>query len=105
MQVITVNTPGPQGPTGPQGPSGSVDTSSFVTISLFNSFTSSYNTGSFLGNINGTSSYSETASFAQILTLQAYDPLPSSPPGTIAVSASSPLTIYFYDGSNWNSLY
>lgn len=56
----------------------------------------------------GTSSYAtyaETASFAQVLTLQSYDPLPSSPAGTIAVSASTPPKPYFYDGSTWNALY
>jgi hypothetical protein len=47
----------------------SIDTGSFVTTSSFNNFTSSYNTGSFLGNLNGTSSYSNntnSASYADI---------------------------------------
>ncbi len=45
--VVLVNALGPVGPAGPQGPSGSggggtIDTSSFVTTSSFNAFTSSY---------------------------------------------------------------
>ena len=44
MQVIQINTPGPQGPVGPQGPSGSFDniSGSFLYTSSFNAFTASY---------------------------------------------------------------
>jgi len=69
--VILVNTSGPQGPVGPigpAGPSGSVETGSLVTTSSFNAFTSSFNTGSFsgsfIGNLFGTASWAQTASFA-----------------------------------------
>lgn len=54
--VLIVNSIGPQGPVGPQGPtgpSGSVSTGSFVTTSSFNTFTGSYNTGSFTGSFAG----------------------------------------------------
>jgi hypothetical protein len=51
--VVQVITPGPQGPPGPAGDP-SVFTSSFVSTSSFNSFTSSYNTGSFTGSFIGT---------------------------------------------------
>lgn len=50
--VVQVITPGPQGPPGPAGDP-SVFTSSFVSTSSFNSFTSSYNTGSFTGSFIG----------------------------------------------------
>jgi hypothetical protein len=49
--IVEVITPGPQGPPGP-----SVDTGSFVTTSSFNTFTSSYNTGSFTGSFIGNGS-------------------------------------------------
>lgn len=45
-RVVVVNTLGPKGDTGgvgPQGPSGSIDTSSLVTTSSFNAYTSSIN--------------------------------------------------------------
>lgn len=67
--VVEVTTPGPQGP--PGDPSNL--TGSFVTTSSFNSFTSSYNTGSFTGFFAGdgseltnivSSSFADTASFA-----------------------------------------
>ena len=48
-EVVEVITPGPQGP--PGDPSSL--TGSFVSTSSFNAFTSSYNTGSFLGNFTG----------------------------------------------------
>jgi hypothetical protein len=50
--VIQVATPGPQGPPGPAADP-SLFTSSFVSTSSFNAFTSSYNTGSFLGAFTG----------------------------------------------------
>jgi hypothetical protein len=56
ISVVDIITQGPQGPQGPPGPSGSegnVNTSSLVTTSSFNSFTSSYNTGSFTGSFTG----------------------------------------------------
>jgi hypothetical protein len=51
--VVQVITPGPQGPPGPAGDP-SAFTSSFVSTSSFNAFTSSYNTGSFTGSFIGT---------------------------------------------------
>jgi hypothetical protein len=51
--VVQVITPGPQGPPGPAGDP-SIFTSSFVSTSSFNNFTSSYNTGSFTGSFIGT---------------------------------------------------
>jgi hypothetical protein len=51
--VVQVITPGPQGPPGPTGDP-SIFTSSFVSTSSFNAFTSSYNTGSFTGSFIGT---------------------------------------------------
>jgi hypothetical protein len=51
--VVQVITPGPQGPPGPTGDP-SIFTSSFVSTSSFNTFTSSYNTGSFTGSFIGT---------------------------------------------------
>jgi hypothetical protein len=81
--IKDVGIPGPPGPPGETTPTGSllvtasiynnlitfekgdsstfsleIPTSSFVTTSSFNSFTSSYNTGSFSGSFQGTSSYS-----------------------------------------------
>lgn len=53
VKIIEINTPGPQGPPGPTGDP-SIFTSSFVSTSSFNSFTSSYNTGSFTGSFIGT---------------------------------------------------
>jgi hypothetical protein len=50
--VVQVITPGPQGPPGPAGDP-SAFTSSFVSTSSFNDFTSSYNTGSFTGSFIG----------------------------------------------------
>lgn len=52
--VVEIVTLGPQGPPGPAGPSGSVDTSSLVTTSSFNTFTSSYyvDSASFNDRIN-----------------------------------------------------
>ena len=46
-----------------------------------------------------------SVSINNILTLTPQDPLPTSPAGTIAVSASTPPVPYFYDGSTWNALY
>jgi hypothetical protein len=43
---------------------GALDTGSFVTTSSFNAFTASYNTGSFLGNLEGTSSWAISSSYA-----------------------------------------
>ena len=40
---------------------GTIDTSSLVTTSSFNSFTSSYNTGSFSGSLEGTASWATNA--------------------------------------------
>ena len=51
--VVQVITPGPQGPPGSAGDP-SIFTSSFVSTSSFNNFTSSYNTGSFTGSFIGT---------------------------------------------------
>jgi len=51
--VVLVNTLGPQGLQGPSGSGGNIDTSSFVTTSSFNAFTSSYSTGSFTGSFTG----------------------------------------------------
>jgi hypothetical protein len=51
--VVQVITPGPQGPPGSTGDP-SIFTSSFVSTSSFNAFTSSYNTGSFTGSFIGT---------------------------------------------------
>jgi len=51
--IVQVNALGPQGGIGAQGPAGNIDTSSFVTTSSFNTFTSSYNTGSFSGSFTG----------------------------------------------------
>jgi len=50
--VVQVITPGPQGPPGPAGDP-SEFTSSFVSTSSFNAFTSSYNIGSFTGSFTG----------------------------------------------------
>jgi|688.fasta_scaffold505208_1 hypothetical protein len=50
--VVQVITPGPQGPPGDPGDP-SLFTSSFVSTSSFNAFTSSYNTGSFTGVFTG----------------------------------------------------
>lgn len=55
IQVLT-GLKGDKGDTGPVGPSGSagtVDTGSLVTTASFNSFTSSFNTGSFNGSFTG----------------------------------------------------
>jgi len=64
--IVTVSAFGPQGAQGPAGTS--VNTGSFVSTSSFNAFTGSYNTGSFTGsfygNLIGTSSYALTASYA-----------------------------------------
>lgn len=49
IKIIEINTPGPQGPPGDPSPL----TGSFVSIGVFNSFTSSYNTGSFTGSFIG----------------------------------------------------
>ena len=51
--VVEVITPGPQGPQGLPGTGSIANTGSFVTTSSFNSFTSSYNTGSFTGSFSG----------------------------------------------------
>ena len=74
-QLVEVITSGPQGPQGIPGDPSSL-TGSFVSTSSFNAFTSSYNTGSFLGSftgsLEGTSSYAInalTASFAPYYTL------------------------------------
>ncbi len=48
-EVVEILTPGPQGP--PGDPSSL--TGSFVSIGVFNEFTSSYNTGSFTGSFIG----------------------------------------------------
>lgn len=48
--VVEIVTPGPQGP---PGASSAIDSSSFVTTSSFNAFTSSYTTGSFTGSFAG----------------------------------------------------
>ena len=67
--VVEVVTPGPQGPPGDP----SILTGSFVSLSEFNNFTSSYTTGSFTGSFIGdgsglfgiiSASYSSTSSFA-----------------------------------------
>jgi hypothetical protein len=50
--VVQVITPGPQGPPGSPGDP-SILTSSFVSTSSFDNFTSSYNTGSFTGSFIG----------------------------------------------------
>jgi len=42
-----------------------IETGSFVTTSSFNAFTGSYNTGSFSGSFEGTSSYALTASYLE----------------------------------------
>jgi len=52
VKIIEINTPGPQGARGPAGDP-SIFTSSFVSTSSFNAFTSSYNTGSFTGSFIG----------------------------------------------------
>jgi hypothetical protein len=52
VKIIEINTPGPQGPPGNPGDP-SIFTSSFVSTSSFNAFTSSYNTGSFTGSFIG----------------------------------------------------
>ncbi len=56
------------------GGGSSIDTGSFVTTSSFNSFTGSYNTGSFTGSFTGslvgTSSYAITASHALNVSVQ-----------------------------------
>jgi len=46
-------------------PVSQIDTGSFVTTSSFNAFTGSYNTGSFSGSFEGTSSYALTASYLE----------------------------------------
>jgi hypothetical protein len=70
--IVQIVTPGPQGPQGPPGDP-SIFTGSFVSISSFNNFTASYNTGSFTGSFIGngsglfgiiSASFSNTASFA-----------------------------------------
>jgi hypothetical protein len=70
--IVQIVTPGPQGPQGPPGDP-SILTGSFVSISSFNNFTASYNTGSFTGSFIGngsglfgiiSASFSNTASFA-----------------------------------------
>lgn len=49
---------------------------------------------------------SGTAQFDDILSVTPQDPLPSGvPTGSFAVSSSAPPKPYFYDGTNWNSLY
>jgi len=63
------------------GGSGSIDTSSFVTTSSFNSFTGSYNTGSFTGSFTG--SLLGTASWATNATTASFLPI-----GTYAITAS-----------------
>jgi len=54
----------------------SIDTSAFVTTSSFNSFTSSYNTGSFTGsftgNLTGTASWATQALTASFLPVNTY---------------------------------
>jgi hypothetical protein len=52
IKIIEINTPGPQGAPGIPG-NPSLLTSSFVSTSSFNDFTSSYNTGSFTGSFIG----------------------------------------------------
>jgi hypothetical protein len=69
--IVEVITPGPQGPQGEPG-NPNLFTSSFVSTSSFNAFTSSYNTGSFTGSFTGngsgltniiSASYALTASY------------------------------------------
>lgn len=43
-----------------------IETGSLLTISSFNNFTSSYTTGSFQGNLDGTSSFAQTASYVDL---------------------------------------
>lgn len=43
-----------------------IETGSLVTTSSFNEFTSNYNIGSFQGNLNGTMSFTQTASYVDL---------------------------------------
>jgi hypothetical protein len=73
-KVVQVNTPGPQGVAGTSGIGVETDpiftavSGTFILTSSFNSFTASYNTGSFsgsfIGNFLGTSSWAYSASQA-----------------------------------------
>jgi hypothetical protein len=51
--LVQVNAAGPKGDRGPIGPAVSFDSGSYVTTGSFNSFTSSYNSGSFSGSFFG----------------------------------------------------
>jgi hypothetical protein len=98
VEVITAGPQGAQGPQGLPGPSGStVNTGSFVTTSSFNSFTSSYNTGSFtgsfIGNLIGSASFSTSASFANNSTSASYSVTSSF--ANTATSASYALSSSF----------
>lgn len=66
-RIVTVAIPGPQGATG--APGEIPNTGSFATTASLNSFTSSYNTGSFSGSftgtLGGTASFATSASHAQ----------------------------------------
>ena len=86
------------------GGGGSVDTSSLVTTSSFNSFTSSYNTGSFTGSfigthtgsLFGTSSWAISASWAPVQVSASYA-LTSSYSNN-STSASYALTASYLSG-------
>lgn len=69
--VVTVAIPGPQGAAG-----AIPSTGSFVVTSSFNSFTGSYNTGSFsgsfIGSLTGTSSWANNATNSSFATTASY---------------------------------
>jgi len=84
--VVQVNTPGPQGPI--------VDTSIYLLTSSFNTFTASYNTGSFRGSLIGTSSWA-----TQALTASYVNPLHQNViiTGSIFVTQSHISTVDYID--------
>lgn len=72
------------------------DTGSLVTISSFNAFTSSYNTGSFTGTLIGTASWAEnaqTASYVELAQTASYynetDPIFTAKSGSLATTGSN----------------
>lgn len=92
--IIQVATPGPQGPQGPAGSGGgggTVDTGSLTPTASFNAFTSSintwtgsYNTGSFSGSFTG--SFNGTATTASYY--QETDPVFTAVSGTFVLTSS-----------------
>lgn len=94
--ILVVNSLGPQGPVGPQGPqgpagTGTIDTSSFVTTSSFNVFTSSYyvDSASFNTRINNIS-----VDTSSLVTTSSFNALTSS--------FNSFTSSYYVDSSSFN---